>query len=896
MKTSALLTALALSCVAIASGQGTSGFVGVANGALTLDNAPFRFGGTNSYALMLESKAVVDQVLATAAANHFTGLRMWGFFDVANTANTSFYLQNFSGGSPQFNDGSNGLANVDYAIYRAGQLGIKLIVTLTNNWTDYGGMDTYLEARGLRFHDQFYTDSTTIQWYESWVSHVLNHVNSISGVAYKNDPAIMMWELANEPRCMGSGTASGGLPASGACNTQTIVSWISTVAAYVKSIDSNHLVAIGDEGFFCNSAGVPASLNICGGTGVDSVAFSRVPSVDVVGFHLYPDTWIQNATWGEQYIAQHIASAKAVGKPVYMGEFGILEGNIRNSLYDDYTNLMLNGGSGGLFWDLFPGTPSPANAEALSSFDLYAGSPILSTIGNFAQMMAGQGPSFPPVAGDQWAQGVFGDPVTLNPMGNAVAYGGTSIDPSSIDLDPNTPGVQSSIGVFGGTFAVAGQSVQFTPSPGFNGLTICPYTVSDTKGNVSNVAYLIVTVPASATGTATLESFETGTDGWGALASSGAFGTVSQTTAFHTDGSYGLAVNSTLKGWYGATLASPVDLTGRPSISVDVQLAAAGQSAIAFQSGPNGIWCQIQSWPNVPANTTTTVTLRFDSNFQCPSGGTPTLSDITAVYVWLPNAGTDYIDYLRAAAATNPPPPAALPAISSISNAAGGQAGAASGSYFSIYGSNFLPAGSAPLTWSGWIVNGNLPATLGGTSVTIGGQAAYIFYASATQINAVAPGLTAGAAPVVVTTSAGNSAPFPIMAANVQPAFFPWPGNFAVATHLDYSYAVPNGTFAVTTKAASPGETIILWGTGFGNTTPLAPVGQEIPPALYTVSGVTVSIGNTPAQVYSTALASGLAGLYQVAIQVPASLASGTYNLVATVNGVQSPPVSFAVQ
>ncbi|HUB81413.1 MAG TPA: cellulase family glycosylhydrolase [Bryobacteraceae bacterium] len=898
MRKTALLTAIALASAAISSAQGSGGFVGVANGALTLNNAPFRFGGTNSYALMQESQTVVEQVLGTAAANHFTGLRMWGFTDVASSANTSFYLQNFSGGSPQFNDGVNGLANVDYAIYKAGQLGLKLIVTLTNNWTDYGGMDTYSEARGLQYHDQFYTDPTVIQWYENWVSHVLNHVNTISGVAYKNDPTIMIWELANEPRCQGSGTASGGLPSSGTCNPQSIVSWISTVSAFLKSIDSNHLVAIGDEGFFCNSAGVPASLNICY-AGVDSVAFSQVPGVDVVGFHLYPDTWSQTAAWGEQYITQHIVSAKAVGKPVYMGEFGILEGNIRNSLYDDYTNLILqNGGSGALFWDLLAGQPSPANSEALSSFDLEAGSPILSTVGNFAQTMAGQGTAFPPVAGDQWAQGVFGDPVTLNPMGNAVAFGGASIDPKTIDLDPNTPGVQSSISVYAGTFAVVGQSVQFTPSSGFNGVSICPYTLSDTKGSVSNVAYLIVTVPASPTGTAELESFETGTDGWGALAESYAIGTVSQTTAFHTDGSYGLAANVTQKGWFGAQLSSPVDLTGRPSMSVDVQLSAAGLSGIAFQSGAGAVWCQNATLPTVPANTTTTVTLQLQaSQLQCfPSTGSPTLSDVTALYVWLPNIGTDYIDNLRAAPVTTPPPPPTLPTISSVSNSAGYQAGAASGSYFSIYGNSFLPANAAPTFWSGWIVNGNLPASLGGISVTIGGQAAYLYYASPTQINAVAPLLTPGPAQVVVTTSAGNSAPFSITAANAQPAFFPWPGGFAVATHLDYSYAVPNGTFSVTTKPASPGETIVLWGTGFGNTTPLAPVGQEVPPSSYAVSGVSVTIGNTPAQVYGTALAPGLAGLYQVAIQVPASLPGGTYNLVATVNGVQSPPLSFAVQ
>jgi uncharacterized protein (TIGR03437 family) len=425
---------------------------------------------------------------------------------------------------------------------------------------------------------------------------------------------------------------------------------------------------------------------------------------------------------------------------------------------------------------------------------------------------------------------------------------------------------------------------------------MCSYTVTDTKGNVSNPAYLIVTVPASPAGTAMLESFETGTDGWGPDASSDAFGTVSQTTAFHTDGSYGLQVNVVVKGWFGAALASPVDLTGRPSLSVDVQLSAAGLSGIAFQSGSGSVWCQNLNLPTVPANTTTTVTLQFDpSQLQC-FNGSPTLSDITAVWVWLPNVGVDYIDNLRAAAVTTPPAPPVLPGISSISNAASGQTGAAYGSYFSIYGSNFLPAGSAAITWTGWVVNGNLPTTLGGVSVTIGGQAAYVSFVSPIQINAVAPGLTAGPTQVVVTNSAGNSVPFAITAATVQPAFFPWPGNYAVATHLDYSDAVPNGTFSVPTKAASAGETIVLWGTGFGNTTPLAPIGQVVPPAAYSVSGVTVMIGNTPATVYGTALTPGYAGLYQVAIQVPASLATGTYNLVATVNGVQSAAMNFGVQ
>jgi uncharacterized protein (TIGR03437 family) len=329
-------------------------------------------------------------------------------------------------------------------------------------------------------------------------------------------------------------------------------------------------------------------------------------------------------------------------------------------------------------------------------------------------------------------------------------------------------------------------------------------------------------------------------------------------------------------------------------MSVDVKLSSGGSGAIAFQSGSGGVWCQNLTWPSVPANVQTTVTVQFDiSQLQC-YGGSPTYSDITAVWVWLGNIGTDYIDNLRVAAVTTPPAAPVLPTIVSVSNSASGQSGIGSGPYFSVYGSNFAPAGSTIATWSGWVVNGNLPTSLDGVSVTVGGQAAYIYVVSPTQINAVAPALPAGSSQVVVTTAAGNSAAFAVTAAPLQPAFFEW-GNYAVATRTDYSYAVPSGTLSVPTTAAKPGDVVILWGTGFGNTSPLAPVGQEVPPAAYSLSGVTVTIGSTAATVYGTALASGLAGVYQVAIQVPAGLADGNYPLVATLNGVPSPPVSFVV-
>jgi uncharacterized protein (TIGR03437 family) len=124
-------------------------------------------------------------------------------------------------------------------------------------------------------------------------------------------------------------------------------------------------------------------------------------------------------------------------------------------------------------------------------------------------------------------------------------------------------------------------------------------------------------------------------------------------------------------------------------------------------------------------------------------------------------------------------------------------------------------------------------------------------------------------------------------------------GNYAVATRLDYSLAVKNGALpSLTTAPAKPGDMIVLWGTGSGPTSPVAPTGAVVPSdtTYNTTSAVTVTVGGVPATVYGAALTPGDAGLYQVAIQIPSSLVDGDYAIVRLIASVeaesylQSPP------
>jgi uncharacterized protein (TIGR03437 family) len=232
---------------------------------------------------------------------------------------------------------------------------------------------------------------------------------------------------------------------------------------------------------------------------------------------------------------------------------------------------------------------------------------------------------------------------------------------------------------------------------------------------------------------------------------------------------------------------------------------------------------------------------------------------------------------------------AGQPTVTSVIDSASLLPDIAPNSWVTIFGSSLA---STTDNWNNSIVKGALPTSLDGVSVMIGGAPAYISYISPGQINVIAPQASSGPVTVTVTNSTGTSAAFTVTSSQYGPAFFAWPGNQAVATHLDFTYAAKAGTFAgVTTIPAKPGETIILWGTGFGPTTPAALVGRVVPasPAYNTSTLPTVTLNNSPVTVLGAALAPGAAALYQVDIQVPSSMANGDWPVQVSIGGATSP-------
>ncbi|HYP97105.1 MAG TPA: cellulase family glycosylhydrolase [Polyangiaceae bacterium] len=366
-----------------------------------LDGEPFCFAGTNNYYLAYAPRPMVDDVLESARAMGVRVVRTWAFIDrgsldgrVSNIdgdgTKRGFWFQGWDPATqrPIFNDGPNGLGGLDYALAKAARLGIKLVLVLTNNWHEFGGMDQYLAWYGLSAHADFYRDARVRQAYEGWLLHLASHVNGITNLAYRDDPSIFGWELANEPRGT-PGTRSG-----------VLTHWADRMSSYLKSIDGNHLVAVGDEGFL---EGESEHWTYHADNGVDHRALTALPNIDYGTFHLYPDTWGTGYGWSERWIDDHLRAARELGKPTVLEEYGLKVtrdalGRIADGLpvrLDSYSawneRMLTHGGNAAMFW-LLVGYDSERGGRYpdFDQFSVYRGDATANLLSRLAQRFSAE--------------------------------------------------------------------------------------------------------------------------------------------------------------------------------------------------------------------------------------------------------------------------------------------------------------------------------------------------------------------------------------------------------------------------------------------------------------------------------------------------------------------------
>jgi len=299
----------------------------------TSGGKPYRIAGTNMwYAAYLGAfnldrlKRELDRVAALGINN----VRILGSSEFSPLKNS--VRPTFRNRTPHFNETL--LRGLDHALAEMGRRNISTVLYLTNFWEWSGGMMTYLYwTNGGRFvnmndpahpwpefpdmSSEFYGHAAAVRMFDDYVRAVVSRRNSVTGQLYRDDPAILSWQLANEPR-------PGGSAAGGGRHMKAYLAWIDGTARLIKSIDPNHMVSTGSEG-----------TQGCIDSDQCVLDAHRSSSIDYLNAHIWPQNWNWAdpkdlaGTWPtvekntREYLARQVAIARKLNKPLVIEEFGM---------------------------------------------------------------------------------------------------------------------------------------------------------------------------------------------------------------------------------------------------------------------------------------------------------------------------------------------------------------------------------------------------------------------------------------------------------------------------------------------------------------------------------------------------------------------------------------------
>ena len=307
---------------------------------------------------------------------------------------------------------------------------------------------------------------------------------------------------------------------------------------------------------------------------------------------------------------------------------------------------------------------------------------------------------------------------------------------------------------------------------------------------------------------------------------------------------------------------------------------------------------------------------------------TPPAADVGPIVIYVagnaglgnpPNVNGDHVyttKYTLTAQAAGAPPSIASGGVISAGSF-GAFSSIAPGTWIEIYGTNLGP--STAVNWSGSDFNNGVgPTSLGGTAVKIGGQPAYLDYVSAGQVNAQVPSNTGtGAQDIVVTTAGGSSSAYSIQVNATEPGLLAPPSfsvggkQYVVAFHTStapcgtssgFCYVLPaNAIPGLASAPAKVGETITLYGIGFGTVTPNFTAGTIVTAPNTLTQPLLVNFGSTAASTTCSTCYAGLVqqlvGLYQFNVQVPNVSSSSAMPFSFTLGGTAGPQTLYiAVQ
>ncbi len=306
------------------------GFVQVKDGHFVRDGIPYYYVGTNFwYGAILGSegqggnRARLCKELDRMRAMGIDNLRILVGSDGQRGIKTKVEptLQEAPG---VYNDTI--LAGLDYLLMEMGKRRMVAVLYLNNSWEWSGGYGYYLEQAGegkaprpdedgypafMKFVARYATCEKAHQLFYDYVRFILSRTNRYTGLKYTDDPAIMSWQIGNEPRAF----STEALPA--------FEKWLAEASALIRSLDANHLISIGSEGSW--------------GCENDYGVYERIcadKNIDYCNIHLWPYNWgwaradhlVEDLAVScrntKDYIDRHLAICARLSKPLVMEEFG----------------------------------------------------------------------------------------------------------------------------------------------------------------------------------------------------------------------------------------------------------------------------------------------------------------------------------------------------------------------------------------------------------------------------------------------------------------------------------------------------------------------------------------------------------------------------------------------
>lgn len=314
-------------------------FVRVDGTRFMLGAEPFYFVGANLHVMHgPDARPRAEETIAAAAADGLRVARVWALGEDLPEApewkRLDFLFRAGPGGWQE-----RAYEQLDRVIVAAAKHGLKLVVVLSNKWADYGGIPMYLRWAGHKdveaygYADRFFTDPRVKAWFLEHVLRIVGRTNALSGVAYRDDPTIMTWELQNELR---------GTPEAAEARRR----WFVEMAREVRRIDPRHLVVPGTIGY---------DLEV---ERADWIAMGRLPEASYCDQHIYPQTHLRSTGLRnlQRYIDDRVQLAHhVIGKPIVFGEFGfsIFENQPRERARWHarfLERVFYDGGNGAMVW------------------------------------------------------------------------------------------------------------------------------------------------------------------------------------------------------------------------------------------------------------------------------------------------------------------------------------------------------------------------------------------------------------------------------------------------------------------------------------------------------------------------------------------------------------------